>query len=66
MDDCLLESFTMTTDEEGIAYFDNLEPRQYWFTVEKGELSNAATTITTGKALSENADITTSLTVGIK
>lgn len=63
---CLTESLIMTTDEEGIAYFDNLEPRQYWFTVEKDELSNATATITTGKALSESSDVTTSLTVGIE
>ena len=63
--DCVKEVLSGTTDENGSIYFDQLEPKQYWFKVEKNGLTNASGTITTGKTLPDNSDITTSLTVGI-
>ena len=63
---CLVKSFVRPTNEEGEVYFPNLEPRQYWFKVEKDGKTNAGGTIDTGKALPDNPDITTSLTVGIQ
>ncbi len=51
--------FLQTTDESGEVYFDNLEPRNYWFRITKDTLSNEGTVIRTREALPRNADITT-------
>ncbi len=58
--------FADTTDKEGIAYFNNLEPRDYWFKVTKGNLNNSLTTIKTLKSLPDDPNITTLLDIGIK
>lgn len=63
---CLLKNFTALTDAAGEVYFDNLEPRQYWFRIEKEGLSNEGGTFKLDEALSDNPDITTSITVGIQ
>lgn len=62
-----VEYFLQTTDENGVVYFDNLEPRQYWFRVlsEDNEKGNAAGKIKLEEPLPDNEDITTSITVGI-
>ena len=60
------EHFLQTTDKEGVVTFDNLEPRNYWFRITKDTLSNENTTVRTLRALPRDADITTSMTVGIK
>ncbi|MCR6641716.1 MAG: hypothetical protein NVV82_22670 [Sporocytophaga sp.] len=58
--------FADTTGEDGIAYFDKLEPREYWFRVTKGNLNNSSTTIKTLKPLPDDPNVTTLLDVGIK
>lgn len=60
------EHFLQTTDEAGEVYFENLEPRNYWFRITKDTLSNENTTVRTLRALPRDADITTDMTVGIK
>lgn len=62
---CLKHTFVNKTDASGNVLFDNLEPRQYWFRVEKNGMTNSAGTITTDKELSTNIDLITTLTVGI-
>lgn len=62
---CLEKTFVQTSDGEGQVFFQNLEPRQYWFKVEKEGKTNAGGMIDTAKPLSEDPNITTSLTVGI-
>jgi len=57
--------FKATSDQNGEAYFDYLEPRDYWFRVTKGDLSNESEKITITEPLPDNPDITTSITVGI-
>ena len=64
-EDCLVNSFVRPANEEGEVYFPNLEPRQYWIKVEKDGKTNAGGMIDTAKPLSEDPNITTSLTVGI-
>ncbi len=59
-------SFIDTTKNDGIAYFSNLEPREYLFKVTKGKLSNSSTTIKTLKPLPDDPNVTTVLDVGIK
>ncbi len=58
--------FLQTTDESGEVYFDNLEPRNYWFRITKDTLSNEGTVIRTREALPRNADITTQMEVGVE
>lgn len=58
--------FYKRTNEEGIAYFENLEAREYWFKVVHDGFSNSATIFKTNEKLSENPDITTVLTVPVK
>ena len=60
------DSFLQTTDETGEVYFDNLEPRNYWFRITKDTLSNQGTTVRTLRALPRDAEITTTMTVGIR
>ena len=59
------DTFSQTTDEEGVVIFDNLEPRNYWFRITKDTLSNAEAIIRTQKALPRDANVTTVMTVGI-
>jgi hypothetical protein len=61
----LTKFFSALTDANGEVYFDNLEPRQYWIKVTKGNKSNSSGTIKTFSALPDNPDITTTLTIGI-
>ncbi len=63
---CIEDYFLQTTDESGEVYFDNLEPRNYWFRITKDTLSNEGTVIRTREALPRNADITTQQEVSIK
>jgi hypothetical protein len=65
-DVCLLRTFMARTDAAGEVYFDNLEPRQYWFRIEKEGMSNEGGLIKLDEALPDNPDITTSITVGIQ
>lgn len=58
-------NFVKTTDSEGVVLFDNLEPKQYWFKVEKDGQTNASGRIKTDGSLPDDADITTVYTVGI-
>jgi hypothetical protein len=60
------EHFLQTTNEAGEVYFDNLEPRNYWFRITKDTLSNEGTTIRTLRALPRDAEIITQMEVGIK
>ncbi len=60
------EHFLQTTDKEGEVFFDNLEPRNYWFRITKDTLSNEGTTIRTLRALPQDADINNIMTVGIR
>ena len=60
------DTFLQTTNESGEAYFDNLEPRNYWFRITKDTLSNEGTVIRTREALPRDADITTQQEVSIK
>ena len=60
------DNFLQTTDEAGEVFFDNLEPRNYWFRITKDMLSNEGTTIRTLRALPRDAEINTVMTVGIK
>ena len=59
------EHFLQTTDEAGEVYFDNLEPRNYWFRITKDTLSNENTTVRTLRALPRDAEINNIMTVGI-
>ena len=59
------DNFLQTTNEAGEVFFNNLEPRNYWFRITKDTLSNENTTIRTLGTLPRDADITTSMTVGI-
>ncbi len=63
---CILNSLVRNTDSSGEVYFDNLEPRQYWFRIEKEGLSNEGGTFKLDEALPGNPDINTSITVGIQ
>ena len=60
------ENFLRTTNEAGEVLFDNLEPRNYWFRITKDTLSNQGTTVRTLRALPRDAEITTTMTVGIR
>lgn len=57
--------FAGTTSADGSVFFDNLEPRQYWFKITKDNMSNASTTISTGTPLSDDENVTRTLDVGI-
>ena len=59
------ENFFQATNEAGEVFFDNLEPRNYWFRITKDTLSNENTTVRTLRALPRDANINTSMTVGI-
>ena len=59
------EHFLQTTNEAGEVYFDNLEPRNYWFRITKDTLSNENTTVRTLRALPRDAEINTIMPVGI-
>ncbi|MGB3851253.1 MAG: hypothetical protein WA958_14885 [Tunicatimonas sp.] len=60
------ERFLQTTNEAGEVYFDNLEPRNYWFRITKDTLSNEGTVVRTREALPRDADISNIMTVGIR
>jgi hypothetical protein len=60
------ENFFQTTNEAGEVFFDNLEPRNYWFRVTKDTLSNEGTVVRTREALPRDADISNIMTVGIR
>jgi protocatechuate 3,4-dioxygenase beta subunit len=53
------------TDSNGEAYFDDLEPKKYWFRISYGSLDNSGGTISTDGALQDNSDITNQLSIGI-
>ena len=57
--------FLQTTNEAGEVYFDNLEPRNYWFRISKDTLSNEGAIIRTREALPRNTETTTQMEVGI-
>ena len=59
------EHFLQTTDEAGEVFFDNLEPRNYWFRITKDTLSNEGTTVRTLRALPRDTEVNTVMTVGI-
>ncbi|MDH5398529.1 MAG: hypothetical protein OEX02_10300 [Cyclobacteriaceae bacterium] len=61
----LSREFKGSTDEYGKITLNNLEPRQYWFRLNKNGKTNAGGTITTNGPLPDNPDITTSITVEI-
>ena len=58
--------FYVLSDKEGIVKFPELEPKQYWFRIEKDGKSNAATKIVTDGALPDDVNITTILDVAIQ
>jgi hypothetical protein len=58
--------FADTTGVDGTAYFNNLEPREYWFKVTMGKLNNSSTSLKTLKPLPDDPNVTTLLDVGIK
>ena len=60
------EHFLQTTNEAGEVFFDNLEPRSYWFRITKDTLSNEGTTIRTLRALPRDAEVNTIMPVGIR
>ena len=62
---CLKETFSQTTDAEGVVYFPDLEAKKYWFRISSGELTNEGGTIQLEELLSEDPNITRSITVGI-
>lgn len=64
-EDRLKKYFNELSDTKGEVYFYNLEPKQYWIRVTKGGKSNSAGVIKTFASLPDNADITTTLTIGI-
>jgi hypothetical protein len=53
------------TDANGEVYFEDLEPRQYWFRITKGPLSNSDGTIHTDGVLTDDENITNQKSVGI-
>ena len=58
--------FLQTTNEAGEVYFDNLEPRNYWFRITKDTLSNEGMIVRTREALPRNAETTTQMEIGIE
>ena len=62
---CEEMTFRQTSDSEGVVYFPDLEAKKYWFRITKGELSNEGGTIQLEEPLSEDPNITRSITVGI-
>jgi hypothetical protein len=60
------DNFLQTTNEAGEVFFDNLEPRNYWFRITKDTLSNEGTVVRTREALPRDADISNIMTVGIE
>ena len=58
--------FQSFTDNNGVAYFDNLEPRKYWIRVSSGALSNAQSVIETNGKLPDNPNITNTLSIMIQ
>ena len=60
------EYFLQTTDKDGAVTFHNLEPRNYWFRITKDTLSNEGTIVRTREALPRDANVTTSMTVGVR
>lgn len=57
--------FYVLTDENGISTISNLEPKQYWFRIEKDGKSNASSKIVADGALPDDINITTILDVAI-
>jgi hypothetical protein len=55
-----------TTDANGEVEYTDLEPRQYWFRVEKSPKNNNATTFKTSAALPDDANVTNVIQVGIQ
>jgi len=51
---------------QGEVFFDNLEPRIYWFHIAKGTLSNTSGIIRTSDPLPDDENITTLLTINIQ
>lgn len=58
--------FYVISDEEGITTIMALEPKKYWFRIEKDGKSNANTIITTAGALPDDVNITNILDVGLQ
>ncbi len=54
------------TDSAGTVIFENYEPRQYWFRIEKDGMNNAKSIFTTGEPLPDDNNITTVLDVNIQ
>lgn len=59
------DNFLQITNEAGEVYFDNLEPRNYWFRIIKDTLSNEGNIIRTREALPRDAEVTTQMEVGV-
>ena len=66
INDSLKPIFCQTTDKDGVAWFDNLEPRAYWFTVSKGPMNNSSGIVTTDGPLPDDPDLTTNMTINIQ
>ena len=60
------DNFLQTTNKAGEVYFDNLEPRNYWFQITKDTLSNEGMIMRTREALPREAEITTQMEVSIQ
>ena len=60
------DNFLQTTNETGEVYFDNLEPRNYWFRITKDTLSNEGVIVRTREALPRDAEIITQMEIGIE
>jgi hypothetical protein len=59
-------TFEANTNHEGTAYFDNLEPKQYWIRVMKGKKSNERGVIKTSTTLPDDPEATTMVRIDIK
>ena len=59
-------NFYGLSDQNGIVYFDNLEPRKYWIRVSSGALSNAQSVIETNGKLPDDPNITNTLSIMIQ
>lgn len=52
-----------TTDSNGVVHFDGLEPIVYFFSAEKGALTNEETTVKVSKALQYNVNARLQITI---
>lgn len=57
--------FSFTTGADGIAFFEQLESRQYWIKVSNGTFTNSSGTIKTTNKLTDDPNVTTVLDIGI-